>query len=100
VRAVVSHSSPADLWMRFFGIPNVEAIPGRITGSIPHTYEQPRDTVIVAFANQRPVGYTDLSRLSGQPDTAEISLLVRDVTIRRTVQQGEVVYVIELEAKQ
>lgn len=153
VRDVVSHSSPADLWMRFFGTPNVEAIPGRITGSIPHTYEQPRDTVIVAFENRRPVGYTDLSRLSGQPDTAEISMLVRadrqrrgigkallqaavrelrtegvkqleayvhpenskmkralqkwsrteelqDVTFRRTVQQGEVVYVIELEAKQ
>jgi GNAT superfamily N-acetyltransferase len=85
VRDVVSYSSLADLRMRFFGTPNVEAIPGRITGSIPHTYEQPRDTVIVAFANQRPVGYTDLSRLSGQPDTAEISLLVRTDRQRRGV---------------
>src|SRR5260370_42277650 len=77
VRDVVSHSSPADLWMRFLGNPNVEAIPGRITGSIPHTYEQPRHTVIVGFVNRRPVGYTDISRLSAQPDTAEISMLVR-----------------------
>jgi RimJ/RimL family protein N-acetyltransferase len=152
VRDVVSHSSLADLRMRFFGNPNVEAIPGRITGSIPHTYERPRDTVIVAFENQRPVGYTDISRLSGQTDAAEIAMLVRtdrqrrgigkammqaavrelraegikqleayihpenskmiralqkwsrteelqDVTFRRTVQQGEVVYFIELEAK-
>ena len=38
VRDVVSHSSLADLRMRFFGTPNVEAIPGRITGSIPDTF--------------------------------------------------------------
>jgi hypothetical protein len=35
VRDVVSHVDPADLRMRFFGNPNIEAIPGRITGRIP-----------------------------------------------------------------
>ena len=51
VRDVVSHSSLDDLRMRFFGNPNVEAIPGKITGRIPDKYEQPRDTVIVVFEN-------------------------------------------------
>ncbi len=153
VRDVVSHSSSTDLRMRFFGNPNIEAIPGRITGSIADPYEQPRDTVIVAFENRRPVGYTDISCFSGQAGTAEISMLVRsdmqrrgigetmmqetvrelrgegvkqlesyvhpengkmkmalqkwgrarelqDVTFRKTIQEGEVVYSIDLEVKE
>lgn len=77
VRDVVGHCSEADLLMRFLGYADVEAIPGRITGRIPDTYEQPRDTVIVAFENQQPVGFTDISCFSEQNDTAEFSMLVR-----------------------
>ena len=35
VRNVVSHCSEDDLRRRFFGMPNLEDIPGVITGSIP-----------------------------------------------------------------
>ncbi len=64
VREVVSHTSRDDLLMRFFGLPNIEAIPGRITGRIADHHEQPRDAVIVAIVNGRPVGYTDVGIIS------------------------------------
>jgi RimJ/RimL family protein N-acetyltransferase len=149
VREVISQTALADLQMRFFGSPVIEAIAGRITGRIPDQYEQPRDCVIVAFERQRPVGYTDVIRFSEQQDMAEFSLLVctdmqrrgigkammqeliqdlrqasvkhleayvhlenikmnqafqkwsrpgelQDVTIRRTIQEGEVVYFIDI----
>ena len=77
VQEILSQSGQSDVWMRFFGIPNVETIAGRITGRIADPYEQPRDTVIVAFENRRPVGYADIARFSGQADRAEISMVVR-----------------------
>jgi hypothetical protein len=61
VSEVVTHSDKEDLHMRFFGNPYVEAIPARITGRRPDTYEQPRDMVIVAFNKEQPVGYTDIT---------------------------------------
>jgi RimJ/RimL family protein N-acetyltransferase len=85
VREVVSHSSRDDLLMRFFGRPNVEAIPGRITGRIADQHEQPRDVVIVAFVNRGPVGYTDVARFSEHPDTAELAMLVRTDMQRRGI---------------
>ena len=149
VREVISQSGLADLQMRFFGNPVIEAIAGRITGRIPDQYEQPRDCVIVAFEKRKPVGYIDAIRFSEQMDTAEFSILVRtdmqrrgigkammqcaiqdlrqarvkhleayvhpenikmnqafqkwsrpgglqDVTIRKTIQEGEVVYLINI----
>jgi len=152
IREIVGQSSLADLRMRFFGTPDIEAIAGRITGRIADPYEQPRDAVIVAFENQIPVGYADISRFSEQPETAEISMLVRsdrqrrgmgkvmlqqvvrelrtegvkriesyihpengkmkralqkwsqtqelqDVIFRKSVQEGEIVYSLDLEAK-
>ena len=139
--------------MRFFVRPNIEAIPGRITGRIADHHEQPRDVVIVAFVNRRPVGYTDVSRFSEHPDTAELAMLVctdmqrrgigqamlqatvrvlreegvshlevyvhpdnrkmqkafqkwsqteelHDVTFRGSVEDGEIVYVLDLESQQ
>jgi RimJ/RimL family protein N-acetyltransferase len=88
VRKVVSSTNGDDLLMRFFGRPNIEAIPGRITGRISDPYEQPRDAVIVAFVNRRPVGYTDISRFSEPPDTAELSMLVRTGMQRRGIGQA------------
>jgi RimJ/RimL family protein N-acetyltransferase len=85
IREIVGQSSLADLRMRFFGIPDIEAIAGRITGRIVDSYEQPRDIVIVAFENQRPVAYTDIARFSQQPGTAEISMLVRSDRQRRGI---------------
>ena len=77
IREVVSHTGRDDLLMRFFGWPDIKAIPGRITGRIADHHEQPQDAVIVAFVNGRPVGYTDVARFSEHPDTAELAPLVR-----------------------
>lgn len=77
IREVVTHTDEEDLYMRFFGIPNVEAIPARITGRKPDTYEQPRDLVIVAFHKENPVGYMDISEGIAGEQTAEIAILVR-----------------------
>ncbi len=77
VRNVLSHSSETDLGRRFFGMPDLEDIPGSMTGSIPNKNGQPRDFVIVAFTNQEPVGYTDIARIAGQADRAEMAMLVR-----------------------
>jgi RimJ/RimL family protein N-acetyltransferase len=88
IQEILSHSSLPDLTMRFFGSPDVAAIAGRITGRIPDSYEQPRDTVIVAFVNRRPVGYLDLARFSGQPDTAEISILIQSDQQRKGIGQA------------
>jgi RimJ/RimL family protein N-acetyltransferase len=85
IREIVGQSSLVDLRMRFFGIPDVESIAGRVTGRIADSYEQPRDAVIVAFEHQRPVGYADISRFSQQPETAEISMLVRSDRQRRGI---------------
>jgi hypothetical protein len=49
VSEVVTHSDTRDLQMRFFGNPDVEAVPARITGRRLDPYEPPRDLVIVAF---------------------------------------------------
>ena len=88
VREVVSHTDRHDLLVRFFGWPNIEAIPGKITGRIADPYEQPRDAVIVAFVNRRPVGYTDVARSSEHPDTAELGMLVRTDMQRRGIGQA------------
>ena len=88
VREVVSHTDRDDLLMRFFGRPNIEAIPGRITGRIADHHEQPRDVVIVAFVNRGPVGYTDVARFSAHPDTAELAMLVRTDMQRRGIGQA------------
>jgi GNAT superfamily N-acetyltransferase len=77
VSEVVTHSDEEDLHMRFFGYPYVEAIPARITGRRPDTYEQPRDMVIVAFNQEKPVGYTDITEDAPCEQTAEIAMLVR-----------------------
>ena len=63
--------------MRFFGKPDVEAIPARITGRRLDAYEQPRDIVIVAFNKEQPVGYTDIAEDTSCDQTAEIAMLVR-----------------------
>jgi len=88
VREVVSHTDRRDLLMRFFGWPNMEAIPGRITGRIADQHEQPRDAVIVAFVNRRPVGYIDVARFSAHPDTAELGMLLRTDMQRRGIGQA------------
>jgi RimJ/RimL family protein N-acetyltransferase len=85
VRNIVSHSSETDLQRRFFSMPNLETIPGSITGSIPDKDVQPRDIVIVAFANQEPVGYTDIARIAGQADRAEMAMLVRSDLQRKGI---------------
>ena len=77
VRNVVRYCSEEDLERRFFGMPKLEDIPGRITGSISNKDVQPRDMVIVAFANKEPTGYTDIARIAGQTDRAEMAMLVR-----------------------
>jgi RimJ/RimL family protein N-acetyltransferase len=88
LRGVVSRSSRDDLLMRFFGLPDTEAIPGRVTGRIADHHEQPRDAVVVAFVNRRPVGYTDVARFSAHPETAEFSMLVRTDMQRRGIGQA------------
>ena len=88
VREVVSHSSLDDLLMRFFGWPDVETIPGKITGRIAGHHEQPRDAVIVALMDRKPVGYTDIARFSAHPDTAELAMLVRTDMQRRGIGQA------------
>jgi RimJ/RimL family protein N-acetyltransferase len=100
VREIVSQSSKSDLWMRFFGIPNVETITGRITGRIADPYEQSRDTVIVAFENRRPVGYADIARLSEQADRAEIAMLVRSDRQRRGIGKAMMQAVIQASRKE
>ena len=66
-------------------MPNLETIPGSMTGSIPDKDVQPRDIVIVAFANQEPVGYTDIARIAGQTDRAEMAMLVRSDLQRKGI---------------
>ena len=77
VSEVVMHSDQEDLYMRFFGFPDIEAIPARITGRRLDLYEPPRDLVIVAFNQGQAVGYTDIAEISPGDQTAEISMLVR-----------------------
>ena len=77
ISEVVTHTDKEDLQMRFFGNPNVEAIPARITGRRPDKYEQPREMVIVAFNKEEPVGYTDITEDTSCERTAEIAMLVR-----------------------
>jgi RimJ/RimL family protein N-acetyltransferase len=96
VRNVVSHSSETDLEERFFGVPNVEAIPGRITGSIADKGAQPRDMVIVAFVNHEPAGYTDIARIAGQADRAEMAMLVRTDMQRKGIGKTMMKAMIEL----
>lgn len=88
VREVVSRCSLDDVLMRFFGLPGIQAIPGRITGRIADHHEQPRDAVMVAFVNRRPVGYADVVRFSEHPDTAEFSMLVCTAMQRRGIGQA------------
>lgn len=85
VRDIVGGSSRDDVQMRFFGIPNTEAVAGRVTGRIADRYEQPRDVVVVAFASHGPVGYVDISRFSEQSNTAELSIMVRSDMQRRGI---------------
>jgi len=85
VRDIVSQSSLDDLSMRFFGNSNGEAISGRITGRIQDPHEQPRDIVIVAFENLRPVGYTEISCFPEHTETAEIAMFVRTDKQRRGI---------------
>ena len=77
VSEVVMHSDQEDLYMRFFGFPDIEAIPARITGRRLDLYEPPRDLVIVAFNKEQPVGYTDIVEDPSGEQTVEISMLVR-----------------------
>jgi acetyltransferase len=90
VREVVTHSTQEDVHLRFFGIPNVEAIAARITGRRGDPYEQPRDLVIVAFTNDHPVGYTDIAHDSSSEQTAEIAMLVRSDRQRQGIGQAMV----------
>jgi hypothetical protein len=94
VREVVSHTCPDDLLMRFFGWPNIEAIPGRITGRIADHYEQPRDAVIVAFVNRRPVGYTDVARFSSSFDFS----VVGGISKQRVVELSQGDYLAKKES--
>jgi GNAT superfamily N-acetyltransferase len=77
VSEIVIHSDKEDLHMRFFGSPDVEAIPARITGRRLDPYEPPRDLVIVAFNKEQPVGYTDIAEDLPCEQTVEIAMLVR-----------------------
>jgi GNAT superfamily N-acetyltransferase len=95
VREVVSHSDKEDLHMRFFGIPDVEAIPARITGRRLDPYEPPRDLVIVAFNKEQPVGYTDIAQDPPGEQTVEIALLVRTDMQRQGI--GEAMFQTALE---
>ncbi len=88
VSEVVTHSDTQDLQMRFFGNPNVEAIPARITGRRLDTYEQPRDLVIVAFNKDKPVGYTDIAEDTSCEQTAEIAMLVRSDMQRQGIGEA------------
>lgn len=100
VSEIVGSSSQSDLCMRFFGMPDIEAIAGRITGRISDPYEQPRDTVILAFEKRRPVGYADITRFAEHAPDAEISLFVRSDRQRQgigTAMLQEVLHVMPTE---
>ena len=88
VSEVVTHTDKEDLRMRFFGNPNVEAIPARITGRRPDKYEQPREVVIVAFNKEKPVGYTDIAEDTSCERTAEIAMLVRSDVQRQGIGEA------------
>jgi acetyltransferase len=90
VNEVVTHSAKEDLHMRFFGHPNIEAIAARITGRRRDKYEQPRDMVIVAFNNDKPVGYTDIVQDPCGEQTAEIAMLVRSDMQRQGIGEAMV----------
>jgi len=89
------HSDEEDLYLRFFGIPDVEAIPARITGRRLSLYEPPRDLVIVAFNQGQPVGYTDIAEAPPGEQTAEIAMLVRTDMQRQGI--GEAMFKTALE---
>ena len=95
VSEVVTHSDTQDLHMRFFGHPNVEAIAARITGRRRDKYEQPRDMVVVAFNNDKPVGYTDIVQDPSGEQTAEIAMLVRSDMQRQGIGEAMVKKAVE-----
>ncbi len=88
VGEVVTHSDEMDLYMRFFGFPDVEAIPARITGRRLDRFEPPRDLVIVAFDKEQPVGYTDISEGPPCEQAVEISMLVRSDRQRQGIGEA------------
>jgi GNAT superfamily N-acetyltransferase len=95
VSEIVAHSDKEDLHMRFFGTPNVEAIAARITGRKLDTYEQPRDMVIVAFNEEKPVGYTDIVEDTSCEQTAEIAMLIRSDMQRQGIGEAMVKKAVE-----
>jgi GNAT superfamily N-acetyltransferase len=95
VSEVVTHSDKEDLHMRFFGHPDVEGIAARITGRRRDKYEQPRDIVIVAFNNDKPVGYTDIVQDPSGEQTAEIAMLVRSDMQRQGIGEAMVKKAVE-----
>ncbi len=95
VRDVVIHSDEEDLYQRFFGYPDVEAIPARITGRRLDPFEPPRELVIVAFNQDQPVGYTDITEGLPGEQAVEIALLVR--TDRQRQGIGEAMFKTTLE---
>lgn len=60
ISSIIAHTNITDLYLRFFGIPDKDAVSGRITGRIPQEYERPREIVVVAFENGEPVGYGEI----------------------------------------
>jgi len=90
VRDVVMHSDEEDLFQRFFGYPDVEAIPARITGRRLDPFEPPRELVIVAFNQEQPVGYTDITEGLPGGQAVEIAMLVR--TDRQRQGIGEAMF--------
>ncbi len=95
VSEVVTHSDKEDLQRRFFGNPNVEAIAARITGRKLDKYEQPRDMVIVAFNEGKPVGYTDIAEDTSCEQTAEIAMLVSSDMQRQGIGEAMVKKAVE-----
>ena len=99
VRDVVMHSDEEDLYQRFFGYPDVEAIPARITGRRLDPFEPPRELVIVAFnqeqPQEQPVGYTDITEGLPCGHAVEIAMLVRTDMQRQGI--GEAMFQTALE---
>jgi len=87
---VVRHSDEEDLYLRFFGFPDVEAIPARITGRRLDRFETPRDLVIVACDQEQPVGYADIIEGIPGEQAVEISMLVRSDRQRQGI--GETMF--------
>lgn len=95
VSEVVAHVKKADLYMRFFGHPNIAAIAARMTGREPHPYEQPRDTVIVAFNEEQPVGYTDIVEDPSGEQTAEFAILISSQMQRQGIGEAMIKQALE-----